>query len=311
MRRLISWLAVLPVLVGLGCAGSKSPTFSTKKVDGADRKEVAKQQAAGRGPAQAGAGEGQAEVKEPAPRKIVYTGNVSLVVDNFDDAEAGLRLLVKEHKGYIARSEVEGTQKRRRTGTWTVRVPAASGEEFREGLVKLGEVSRSSLDSQDITDQYYDTQAVLTNLESEEKTLRGLYDTKVAGTKDLLEVRRELARVRGEINTLKGRLQRWDKEVAFTTFTVTLVDRRDYVPPTAPAFGTTIGRTFSGSVDALVDAGKFVVLVAVAIAPWLPVLLVLGLGAWFGVRWLNRAAPPPSRVVVAELVPEGPPAPPQ
>jgi hypothetical protein len=318
MRRLIAVLALVPVCVGLGCGDlkpqseapkSQSPTQSVKEVrqDG----EPAGGEVAGKHVA-AEAKQDPAEGKQPQPRKIIYTGDVSLVVDDFEEAEARLRQLVKEYRGYVAKSEVQGVRNRRRNGKWTVRIPVASGEEFREGLGKLGELSRSSLDSQDISDQYYDTQAVLLNLEAEEKTLRGLYDQKIAGTKvaDLLEVRRELARVRGEINTLKGRLQRWDKEVAFTTFTVTLIDRRDYVPPTPVTFGSSVGQTFSGSVDALVRVGKFLVLAAVALAPWVPVLLVLGYGFWWGVRRLNRATtPPPRRVVVAELAGESPPVP--
>jgi hypothetical protein len=254
-----------------------------------------------------------AEAPPATPRKIIYTGHVDLVVEDFEQAEASLRLLIKDHKGYVARSEVKGEANRRRAGTWTVRIPSAQGEEFRDAVVKLGEPIRSTLDSEDITDQYYDTQAARENLEAREKALRTLYEKTIANARlaDLLAVDRELTQVRGEINTLKGRLQRWDKQVAFTTFTITIQERRDYVPPTAPAFGTTVGRTFSGSVDALVEVGKALVLVAVALAPWLPVILAVVAGLWLLIRRLSRSVPPPPRrVVVAEVVPEPPAAPP-
>src|SRR5947209_2220888 len=97
---------------------------------------------------------------------------------------------------------------------------------------------------------------------------------------DLHEMRREVARIRGEIHVLKGRLQRWDKDVEFTTYTVTMYDRRGYVPPESPEFGTTVGRTWSGSLGALRSFGKGILLVVVALVPWLPVVAVVVVPLW-------------------------------
>jgi hypothetical protein len=82
--------------------------------------------------------------------------------------------------------------------------------------------------------------------------------------------------------------------------TVDMHDRKDYVPTTAPSFGTSISRTFSGSWDSLLALGKGIVLVVVAVTPWLPVLAVLALAGWLGIRRANkrRAAPnTPAQVV--------------
>jgi hypothetical protein len=70
--------------------------------------------------------------------------------------------------------------------------------------------------------------------------------------------------------------------------TVKLLDRRDYKPPVLPDFGGTVGRTFEGSINALVVFGKAIVLTVVALAPW---LVVLGLLAAPGfVLWRRRRA---------------------
>jgi hypothetical protein len=306
MRRSIEILLAATVLFGTGCSEQPAP-MATEPVarqsvaQDAGRKQVLEPPAGGeRGPALK---KEQAPEQKPQPRKVVYTGEVSIVVEDFDRAETWLRELVKQHHGYVAGSDVQGMPNQPRRGTWTVRVPAEAADDFREALAKLGEVRHTKVDSQDITDAYYDTQAELTNLEAREKALRKLYESKQAGTKlsELLEVDRELTRVRGEINTLTGRIKRWDKEVAFTTLTVMLFDRRAYVPPTSAAFGTQLGRTFNDSLAALVNFGRILALAVVFLAPWLVVVLVLAFPLVGLVRRIRRAMPRPH---AGELIPD-------
>src|SRR5262249_9381319 len=45
---------------------------------------------------------------------------------------------------------------------------------------------------------------------------------------------------------------------------------KDYTPPVNPTFGTQIGRTFRESIALLTSFGKGIVLIVVAVAPWLP-----------------------------------------
>ena len=303
MRRLIAPLTLASLALALAlAAGCAEP--------GADRMKAG----SARQPATPERGDGpvsdrKADKAEP-PRKIVYTGNVSLVVEDFDRAEALMMACVKDHGGYVARSEVIGEPGEPRHGSWTIRVPVLRSEEFRKEVVKLGELRRNALDSRDVTDEYYDTQALLKNLEAREAALREMYKQKAASSRlsDLLEVDRELTRVRGEIDVRKGQIQRWDKEVEFTTYSLTMYDRRGYVPPESPEFRTRIGRTWHASLDALESFGKTVVLIAVALAPWTPVIVALVLPAWLLVRLARRRSPPPAHFVEERRTPRRPPA---
>jgi hypothetical protein len=311
MRRLIGFVLVLVVgVVVAGCGGDARHMGTPARSQASAKKAPMKSEEA-RQPAQreAAAGGERApeapaakQAEKPLPRKVIYTGDISLIVDNFDTAEEALLAFVKEYDGYVARSDIQGEPNRPRQGSWTIRIPSAKGEDFLKAVGRLGELRRSNLDSKDITDQYYDLQAAMTNLEVEEKAIRKLYDEKIAGSDlaKLLEVRRELARVRGEINTMKGQLQRWDKEVAFTTFTVSIFDRRGYVPPVSPAFTSTIGRTFSESIDVMIAMGKGIVLIVVALAPWLVLFALVGLPVFLIVRQATHKSPPPP-VPTAEL----------
>jgi hypothetical protein len=253
---------------------------------------------------QGGNDEGAKAPGEAVPRKIIYTAQVDIVVDDFEKAEQGVKELVEEQKSYLARSEMRGSPGSPRSGSWTVRVPVDHFNAFMEAVAKLGELQRGRTDSEDITDKYYDLQAHLKNNEVEEEGLRKLYLEKSSTGKldDLLAVRRELRGVRGEIEQQKGQLQRWDKETQYATVTVKIEERKGYVPTTTPTFGTSISRAFFGSFDALVSFGKALVIFVVALTPWLPVLALVGVGVWLGVRRQRRRLAPS----VAPVNPSGP-----
>src|SRR5262249_9768629 len=93
---------------------------------------------------------------------------------------------------------------------------------------------------------------------------------------------------RGEIEQLQGRLQKLNNLVELATVTLTLRERKGYVPPQTPAFGATVSRTFHDSLGALTAVGQALVLGAVALAPWLPVLAVVGGVCWYVFRRRRR-----------------------
>jgi hypothetical protein len=290
-------LGVLSLLFILGCGTDEKKFREFSKGGELDKKPLALNE-----PAAQPEG-GKPAAQEAVPRKIIYTAQVDLVVDDFEKAEQKLKELIQEQKSYVARSELRGSPGLPRSGSWTVRVPVDHFDTFMEAVAKLGELQRGRTDSEDITDKYYDLQAHLKNNEVEEEGLRKLYLEKSSTGKidDLLAVRRELKGVRGEIEQQKGQLQRWDKETEYATVTVKIDERKGYVPTTTPTFGTSISRAFLGSFDALVSLGKAIVIVVVALTPWLPVLALIGVGIWLGVRRQKRQLASP----VAPVNPSG------
>ncbi len=219
-------------------------------------------------------------------RKIIYNANVDLVVEEFDKTQEQLIQLVKENKGYVAKSDIRGASGAPRSGEWKLRIPVDQFPGFIADLAKLGEQRESKTDSDDVTDRYYDLKAHIQNDQAEEEALRKLLVEKAATGKldDLLGVRRELRELRGVIDAQQGQMERWDKEAAMTAVVVQMQDRKDYVPAISPSFGSSISRTFADSVGALEAFGKGVVIIVVAAAPWLAVLAASALGLW----WLNR-----------------------
>jgi hypothetical protein len=286
-----------------GCSAEKSASFPKQQageaaaVDGVaqhrgDARKGADREPAGGNRVAAPAADGKPApapaADKPAPRKIIYTGLVDLIVDDFDKGEQQLRQLVEDNGGYVDNSDIYNQPGAPRSGTWTIRVPTKNFDAFLGAVVKFGEVRKRTTNSQDVTDAYYDSAARLKADEAEEKSLLALLEKTQGKVEDILRVREQLRTVRGQIEQRKSQLQRWDKDVDMATVTVKLLDRRDYTPPVLPDFGGTVGRTFEGSINALVVFGKAIVLTVVALAPW---VVVLGLLAAPGfVLWRRRRA---------------------
>jgi hypothetical protein len=291
-------IIAIGILCLVGC-GAESNIREAASKDKATSKEQRKSQALAD---KAAAGEfaedqpagGKEKPAEEKPRKIIYTAQVDLIVEDLAKGEQELKRLIQEQKAYIAKSEMRGSPGSPRSGTWTIRVPVEHFDLFMDEIGQVGELRLSRTDSDDITDRYYDLKAHLKNNEVEEEGLQKLYLEKSATGKleDLLAVRRELRNIRGDIERQKGQLQRWDKETEYATITIIMYDRKEYVPTTAPTFGTSITRTFSGSWESLVTLGKGIVLVVVAVTPWLPVVGIIVVSAWVGIRRANRKAHP-------------------
>jgi hypothetical protein len=201
--------------------------------------------------------------------------------------------LIETNKGYIAGSELTGNPGQPRSGHWTVRIPVPNFQPFLDAVTALGDVQRNRTDAQDVTDEYTDLEARIRNKQVLEDRLKEIAKARTEKMAELLEVERELSRVRGEIEQAQGRLQMLGKLSALTTVNVTIREVKDYVPPsppTAPGFGSEVERVWARSLEVLTGFGKSLALLAVALTPWLPVIAVLLAATWLLSRRLWRAS---------------------
>jgi hypothetical protein len=207
-------------------------------------------------------------------RKIIYTADVELVVEEFDSIPAKVETLVEEFEGYVAGSTVTGAPGRPRSGQWTIRVPVQRYGTFLTAVQKLGEVHRVSSDSKDVSEEYYDLEARIGNKKKQEVRLLELLADATGKLEDVLSVERELARVREEIERMEGRVRVLNDLTSLTTVELTINEIKDYVPEEAPTYTTRVRRVFQNSVNSLVSAAVGLSIVVVAVLPWLGVLLV-------------------------------------
>jgi len=254
-----------------------------------------------------------APAKPALPRKLVFNAEVQIIVTNdsdLDSARAQLRELIKSHGGIVTEENTSGATGLQRTGRWTIRVPVDRFDSFLDALATLGIVDRLVKKSQEVTEEFYDLEARIRQKKVEEAGLLKLQEQAAAimnkdpkaRMEDLLAVRREWNNVRQEIERMEGRLKLLTNLTDLTTVTLTIQERKNYVPPTAPTFGGRIGQTFTDSVDALKRFGQGLVLVAVGLGPWLPVIAVVVVPLWLLFRRLMRRARSAPAVLTAVVV---------
>src|SRR5207248_252852 len=89
----------------------------------------------------------------------------------------------------------------------------------------LGELKKQTLGTEDVTKAYLDTDARLKNAHVIEQRLVDMLKTKTGKVSDLLQVEKELGRVREDIEKMQGELKYWDSQVQFATVTVSLAEK--------------------------------------------------------------------------------------
>ena len=220
-------------------------------------------------------------------RKIIYEAELHLVVEDLAIAEQAVIRLVQQHGGYLADGNVERRQGTQLTGHWVAQIPVDQYDPFLEAAAKLGVPERRKQRREDVTEQYLDLEAQIANKKRLEERIQELLQ-KPGELKDLIEVERELARVRGEVEQLEGRLKFLQNRTSFTTITITAVEQRNYIPPQAPTFISRIQSTFQASLETLLQFGQGLAIFVVAVLPWLIVLGSVLLFTFFLVRLLIR-----------------------
>ncbi|MBT3218515.1 MAG: DUF4349 domain-containing protein [Proteobacteria bacterium] len=230
--------------------------------------------------------ESGAEVND---RKLIRTGSVSVIVEEYAPFHAEISQWLNTHGGYVADTNQHLDAGRVGWSTLTVRVPNDQLDTLVSWCESKVEVQSLSLNSQDVTEQWTDLAARLTNAQRTETRLAKLLEHETDTLTDVLAVEREIARVRGEIESMEGRLRVLNNQITLSSFTINVAVRDTYSPEIMPTFTTQAGNTFSTSVKAMGELGRFGALAAVGLAPWLLALLgmvgVFGSAAYSFIRW--------------------------
>ncbi len=166
-----------------------------------------------------------------AERMIVYTVQLNIQVDDTEKAESAITSIVAQYKGYIAGTQMARDPKGMMRGTITLRVPAESLDAAQKAIEAVGlKVMSRNRNSNDVTDQYTNLNARLTNLEAAESELRQMLDTvreKTGKADDILAIYNRLTEIRGQIEQLKGQMNVLSQTSTYATLTVSLVPREE------------------------------------------------------------------------------------
>ena len=161
-------------------------------------------------------------------------------------------------------------------GAWiTVRVPADQLAPLMDGLSELGEVTASTVDRQDVTDQAIDLRARADAARASVARMTELL-AQAGSLTDLIAAESALAERQATLESYEQQLEYLDTQVALSTLTVSLTVSPDAVEADPAGFADGLAAGWNGLVATL----NGIVIALGFLLPWLVVLAVAGLVVW-------------------------------
>jgi hypothetical protein len=160
-----------------------------------------------------------------ANRKLIRNAQVEIEIANFDEAVQKITAFANEERGYVATTSSEKQANGKLKGEIVVKVVPENLDRFLQKIRGLGELKNQTLGTEDVTKAYFDTDARLKNARVMEQRLIDMLKTKTGKVSDLLQVEKELGRVREGIEKMQGELKYWDSQVQFATVTISLAEK--------------------------------------------------------------------------------------
>ncbi|MGH9805185.1 MAG: DUF4349 domain-containing protein [Candidatus Acidiferrales bacterium] len=155
---------------------------------------------------------------------IAYQVTMSIEVKEFAAAKAKLEEIVAQAGGYIAQARSAETPNQPQRADLTLRVPAEGLSAVLEELRGLGRVVNEQITSEEVTEQVVDLDARLRNARATEQRLIRVLNERTGKVADVLEVEREIARTRQEIERMDARRQNLLQRAQLATVQVTLLE---------------------------------------------------------------------------------------
>ena len=157
----------------------------------------------------AGSGEATGE-KVVATPMLIYSATLQLAVFETKKAMDAAEKLARDTGGYLVRRDMRSI---------TFRVPSVKFQATLDQVLTLGDVLHRDVSVRDVTEEFFDLQIRMRNLEAMRDRLEELLK-RAQKVEEALAVERELERVAGELERLKGRVKLLKELVAFSTISV-------------------------------------------------------------------------------------------
>jgi len=197
---------------------------------------------------------------EEVRRLIAYYVTLSVEVKEFTPARDQALRAVEKAGGYVSEAASAETPGQPRQASLTLRVPADKLSGVLAELRGLGRVLNEQLSTDEVTEQVVDLEARLRNSRATEQRLIAVLNERTGKVRDILEVEREIARTRQEIERMEAQRQNLMHRVELATVQVSLIE--EYKAPLAPAPVGTATRLRNAFVAGWDDfAGMFIGLV--------------------------------------------------
>ncbi len=209
-------------------------------------------------------------------RKIIKDGNIRFETESVKETSELIRTTVTELAGYISNENIYD-YKDRIEYTVVVRIPENNFDRLVDIISSSAEkIESKNINSLDVTEEFIDVEARIKT--KKELEIRYKEILKQASRVDeILNIEREIGKLRSEIESLEGRLNYLKNRVALSSLTIT------YYEKTSPPFGF-----FSKFFQALKNGWTYLLWFIIILTSLWPFILILLLILFIVLRFSKR-----------------------
>ncbi|CAL2101739.1 conserved protein of unknown function [Tenacibaculum sp. 190130A14a] len=180
-------------------------------------------------------------------RKLIKKGNVSFETNDLTKTRKHIEESLLKFKGYISEDN-QYKSLDNITSNLTIRIPSQHFDTFLNELSSAVEkFDHKNISVNDVTEQFLDIEARLAVKKSLEIRYNELLK-KAKTVKEILEIERELANVRSEIESMEGRLQYLQNQVSYSTLSIQFY-KVELTKSSSTGFWRRLGNAFFNGID--------------------------------------------------------------
>jgi len=238
---------------------------------------------------------GTSQDRAATDRLVIRSAQIAVRVQDVDDALDSVKRLASSAGATVQNLSVSqdgspvmplgvedvASSSSPRSASVTLRVPADKLAGLIGQLEKIGTVTSQSEAADDVTEQHVDLSARLKNMQAEEVRLRSFFD-RAKNVTEMLAIETELARVRGEIESLQAQIDYLERQAAQSTLTIDLYEPGSVVRPDGVDWG--FREAVTAGVQAAATAIRTLLTIVIALAPFALVALIV----WAAIVALRR-----------------------
>jgi hypothetical protein len=172
----------------------------------------------------------------PAPNAPLIARSVSFVIvaKNASAERPALDAILAKYHGYAAQMDVYTPADDAPSLKASLRIPVANLAAAMKDLRGLGRVASESESGEDVTQQHEDLDQRLKTARDTEERLRAILQQRTGTVNDVLQVEEEIARVRGDIESMEADQTYLEHRVDFASIDLSIAAESNPVSGSAP-----------------------------------------------------------------------------
>lgn len=155
---------------------------------------------------------------------IARTAALTILVKDSASARASLDAILAKYGGYSASLTIDTPENGQRHFQASLRIPENRLTPALNDLRTLGRALNETQSGEEVTNQHADLVARLQNSRETEQRLRLILEQRTGKIEDVLQVEQEIARVRGEIESMESEREALEHRVSFASVDLQLVE---------------------------------------------------------------------------------------